>query len=74
MKWLMVLGITFVIALMFLYEWPKMNLKQKREKYTFVVLSVISWALAILLLFYPEMPGPTDMIDRIYKPLGKMLE
>ncbi|OLO42756.1 hypothetical protein BTR23_01780 [Alkalihalophilus pseudofirmus] len=74
MKWIMVLGITFVIVLMFLYEWPKINQKQKKEKYTFVVLSAMSWILAVLLLFFPEMPGPTDMVDRIYKPLGKLLE
>ncbi|MGJ9384415.1 hypothetical protein [Salipaludibacillus sp. CF4.18] len=74
MKGLMVLSVTFVIVLMFLYEWPKMNQKQKKEKYTFVVLSAMSWILAVLLIFFPEMPGPTELIDQIYKPLGKMLE
>jgi uncharacterized membrane protein len=73
-KGFIVLGITIVIVLMFLYEWPKMNQKQKKDKYTFVVLSAMSWILAVLLLFFPEMPGPTEMVDQIFKPLGKMLE
>ncbi|WP_227938968.1 hypothetical protein [Alkalihalobacillus deserti] len=74
MKGLIILGITIVIVLMFLYEWPKINQTQKKEKYTFVVLSAMSWILAVLLLFFPEMPGPTELVDQIFKPLGKMLE
>lgn len=34
----------------------------------------MGWILAVLLIFFPEMPGPTDLIDWIFKPLGKMLE
>jgi len=34
----------------------------------------MGWLLAILLLFFPDMPGPTQMIEKLFKPLGKMLE
>ncbi|WP_367755288.1 hypothetical protein [Ammoniphilus sp. 3BR4] len=59
---------------MALYEWPKMNPKQKKEKITFVILSISGWLLAILLILYPDISGPTQMIDLIFKPLGKMIE
>lgn len=74
MKWGSILGITLIITLMALYEWPKMNPKQKKEKITFVILSISGWLLAILLILYPDISGPTQMIDLIFKPLGKMIE
>ncbi|MFC4770293.1 hypothetical protein [Effusibacillus consociatus] len=74
MKWGFVFGVTVVAGLMALYEWPKMNQNQKKEKAAFVTLTAIGWLLAVLLLFFPDMPGPTQLIDTIYKPLGKLLE
>jgi multisubunit Na+/H+ antiporter MnhB subunit len=71
MKWTAVLEITAVLVLMTLYEWPKMKGQMKREKIAFSALTILGGALAFLLVFYPEMPGPTQWIDAIYKPLGK---
>lgn len=74
MKWGPILGVTAVVAIMALYEWQRMNPHQKKEKITFVLLTAIGWLLTILLTYYPDIPGPTQMIDQIYKPLGKILE
>ncbi|RYG72482.1 hypothetical protein EU245_10370 [Lentibacillus lipolyticus] len=74
MKWLMVLGIVVVAILMTLYEWPKINKEQKREKKAFVVLTAGSVILAVVLVYFPAMPGPTQLVDAIFKPLGKLLE
>jgi hypothetical protein len=59
---------------MALYELPKMGQTQKKVKAAFFTLVGIGSILAILLIFFPEMPGPTQMIDSIFKPLGKILE
>jgi multisubunit Na+/H+ antiporter MnhB subunit len=69
-----VFGITVVAILITLYEWPKMNKNQKKEKWTFVTLTIAGWLLAVLLVFFPDMPGPTHLIDMIFKPLGKLLQ
>lgn len=74
MKWGPVFVIILIMILMLLFQWPKLGKKQKREKAAFLSLSILSWLLAILLIFFPEMPGPTQMIDWLYKPLGKLLE
>lgn len=74
MRWTTILGITVIVALMAMYEWPKMKQHLKREKAAFAAILIIGWLLAILLVFYPDMPGPTQMVDAIYKPLGKLLE
>ncbi|AWC30443.1 hypothetical protein ACRS6Y_13235 [Bacillus cytotoxicus] len=74
MKWLTIVGITVCVLVIALYEWPKMNHDQKKEKVAFITLTAIGYLLAILLLFFPDMLGPTQMIEKLFKPLGKMLE
>ncbi|MEH7376000.1 hypothetical protein [Neobacillus drentensis] len=74
MKWIMVLGITVCMVLIALFEWPKMARNQKKEKAAFVTITAMGWLLSILLLFFPDMPGPTQLIDKLFKPLGKIIE
>ncbi|MEY2196586.1 hypothetical protein AB7942_28300 [Neobacillus sp. BF23-41] len=69
-----VLAITVGVVLITLYEWPKINQNQKKEKAAFVTLTAMGWLLSILLLYFPDMPGPTQMIEKLFKPLGKLLE
>ncbi|SDM84368.1 hypothetical protein SAMN04488137_2201 [Fictibacillus solisalsi] len=63
-----------MVVLLILYEWPKMGQHQKKEKTAFVTITAMGWLLAILLLFFPDLQGPTQMIEQLFKPLGKMLE
>lgn len=74
MKWVTILGITVCAALIVVYEWPKLNQNQKKEKTAVVTFTAMGWLLAILLLFFPEMPGPTQIIEKIYEPLSKLLK
>lgn len=74
MEWAAVLGIAAVLVSMTLYEWPKMKTQMKREKAAFAALAVMGGTLALLLVFYPKMPGPTQWFDAIYKPLVNVLE
>ncbi len=74
MKWAAILGFTAVFIFMTMYEWPKMKVQMKREKLAFAALSILGWVLAVLLVFYPELPGPTQWMDAIYERLGKFLE
>jgi hypothetical protein len=69
-----VFAITVGVVLLILYEWPKMKQNQKKEKAAFVTLTAMGWLLAILLVFFPDMPGPTQMIEKLFKPLGKLIE
>ncbi|WP_018130589.1 hypothetical protein [Effusibacillus pohliae] len=74
MKWGSVLAATVVVAFIVLYEWPKLQPNQKRERAAFVTVTAIGWLLAVLLIFFPDMPNPTDLVDAIYKPFSKLLE
>jgi multisubunit Na+/H+ antiporter MnhB subunit len=66
--------VTVIVLLMILYEWPKINSNQKKEKVAFAAVAAIGTLLAILLIFIPDMPNPSQLVEWIYKPLGKLLE
>jgi multisubunit Na+/H+ antiporter MnhB subunit len=74
MKAVFILGTLVLVVLIFLYEWPRINRAQKKEKVVFIVLLSLGTILAIMLIWNPDLPGPTQMVDYIYKPLGRMLE
>jgi multisubunit Na+/H+ antiporter MnhB subunit len=74
MKWVEVSGYVVVLVLMVLYDWPKMTQQMRREKIAYGFLIVFGAILAVLLVFYPEMPGPTKLVDAVYKPLVSVIE
>ncbi|MBM7653883.1 hypothetical protein [Neobacillus cucumis] len=74
MKWGPLLGCTALIILIILFQWPKLNQDQKKEKAALIILSALGWIMANLLLFFPDIPGPTELVDWIYRPLGKLIE
>lgn len=74
MKWGAIIGLTVIVGLIALYEWPRMDPKQRKEKRAFLILSAMGWLLGVLLVFFPDLPSPTDLIDTLYKPLGKIIE
>jgi multisubunit Na+/H+ antiporter MnhB subunit len=74
LTWVFIVGITLVVALMILYEWPRMNPNQKKEKAVFAILVTMEWLLAILLLFYPNLPSPTQILEVVFQPLSKFLK
>ena len=74
MRWGPLFGSTFIVLCMILFQWKKMTQNQKKEKVAFITLTILGWLLMNLLFTFPNIPGPTEMVDSIYKPLGKMLE
>ncbi len=62
-----ILGVTVILVLIFLYQWPKLKKNGRKVKMTFFLLMLLNWVLAVLLVIFPEMPGPGQLIDFIYK-------
>jgi len=73
-KWGLLSGVIAIVALIFVYEWPRISRDLQKEKAAFIVFSVIACLLAALLIFFPDLPGPTLWVEAVYKPLGKLLE
>jgi multisubunit Na+/H+ antiporter MnhB subunit len=62
-----ILGVTVILVLIFLYQWPKLKKNGRKVKMAFFLLMLLNWVLAVLLVIFPEMPGPGQLIDFIYK-------
>ncbi|MDP4084983.1 MAG: hypothetical protein Q8934_10265 [Bacillota bacterium] len=74
MRWGPIIASTITVLFIFLFEWPKLQKNQKKEKFIFIILTSMGWCISILLFFFPDLPGPTKFIDLLFKPLGRMLE
>ncbi|MGP4108656.1 hypothetical protein [Virgibacillus sp. L01] len=70
MRLINVLMIIVVIILIIIYEWPKIDEGLKKEKRAFVIVTIGAVLLAVLLIYIPEMPGPTELVDWILGPLA----
>lgn len=73
MKWVSVMGITLIVLVIFLFEWLKIKHLWK-EKVSFSTIMILGYILAVTLVFYPDLPGPTQVLEVIYKPFAKILE
>ncbi|GGK11902.1 hypothetical protein GCM10010965_01080 [Caldalkalibacillus thermarum] len=51
-----------------------MNRDEIKEKRAFIVLTVMGWGLAVMLLYFPDLPGPNDWVEKIFAPFKKFVE
>ncbi|EKN66554.1 hypothetical protein BABA_15632 [Neobacillus bataviensis LMG 21833] len=65
-----ILGLTILLVLIFLSQWPTLKKSEKKVKMAFLSLMLVNWILAVLLVIFPEMPGPGQLIDFIFKSFG----
>jgi hypothetical protein len=65
--------VTVAIALIIGAEWGKLR-QQTKDKWAFLWIIAIGWILAILLIVKTGLPGPTQFIESVYKPLGELLK
>jgi hypothetical protein len=68
-----VLAATVVSVLIVLFEWPKINRGYKKEKAALLVFTAIGWGLWLLLIIFPDLPGPTQFVQNLLRPLSRML-
>ncbi|WP_227935589.1 hypothetical protein [Alkalihalobacillus deserti] len=73
MEWLYTVGIIVVLSLIVYFQWPIINPDQKKEKMTFMTLLIISLFLAVFLVFFPDTTSPMQVLEKIFRPLGKLL-
>lgn len=68
------LGSIVVVILIFLFELPRFRRAEKKEKATFLVLLGLGMALAVVLLYFPDVQGPTQLVHYIFSPLARVFK
>ena len=72
MRWGTFLGTTVIVALIILYDWPKMKQNPKKDKMAF--FSLLLMGLVLSMFNIPQMSGPTAWIVTFFKPFGEFME
>lgn len=67
-------GISLIAVLMTWYEWSALRRSPWKTKLAYAVLLLASWLIALLLVHNPNLPGPTQALMKIYKPLAGLLK
>ncbi|MBP1962628.1 hypothetical protein [Paenibacillus aceris] len=57
-----------------LFQWFRLKKAPKRERVAYVSIIALCWILAISLVMYPGLPGPTQLVNVIFQPFGKLLD
>ncbi|MFD6438967.1 hypothetical protein ACFWDG_03885 [Peribacillus sp. NPDC060186] len=72
MRWGAFFCTTVIVALIILYEWPKMKQNPKKDKMAFFSLLLMGLVLSMFNIQY--MTGPTAWIETFFKPFGQFME
>ncbi|MEI7024201.1 hypothetical protein [Paenibacillus sp. y28] len=71
MKLFPMLGLTLLAI--FIYGVESSRTKGLKMKAAIAMFTGISCVLGILLVWFPNLPGPTDAIMPIFKPINKII-
>ncbi len=58
-----VLLVTILTLLIILFEWQQINEGYKGERIALVAISCLGWGVIILLIFFPDTPGPSEWVN-----------
>ncbi|MEK4010028.1 hypothetical protein ACQKGD_11315 [Peribacillus frigoritolerans] len=72
MRWGAFFCTSVVVALIILYEWPRMKQNPKKDKMAFLTLLLTGLILSMFNL--PQMSGPTQWIEALFRPFGEFME
>ncbi|UPK41333.1 hypothetical protein [Paenibacillus pabuli] len=73
MIWVKIAGVSLVLAMIVKFEWLRLNQGHTRERATLIILAAMGWVAALLVILFPEMPGPIMLIDWLYRPLAGLI-
>ncbi|MFC5647875.1 hypothetical protein ACFPYJ_01840 [Paenibacillus solisilvae] len=63
-----------VCLILSIVHWVKVRNAPKNEIVASLTILAVGWVIAVLLFIVPSLPGPTQLVDFIFRPLGKFLD
>jgi cell division protein FtsW (lipid II flippase) len=68
-------GLLLICLLITGFQWFLIRKKTPlKERLTYLSILCLCWILALILVFNPGLPGPTNWLDSIFRPLGKLID
>lgn len=69
MTWLYITGVTSIASVIVWAEWHGPENKGNKERAALLAVAAFAWLAAVLVLLFPNMPGPIELINILCKPL-----
>ncbi|MBS4174321.1 hypothetical protein [Bacillus sp. FJAT-49736] len=69
-----VIGVILFTFILTLSQLPYLKKKTKKEKWAYTIITFMSLAIAALLIVKPDLPGPTQLVERLYPNLSRILK
>ncbi|NQX68932.1 hypothetical protein HQN90_22650 [Paenibacillus alba] len=57
-----------------IYQWLRLRSAPRNEKIAYLSILALCWILAISLVINPQLPGPSQVIEVFFGPLGKLID
>lgn len=73
MTWYAIPVLLSASLLIIAFQWKWVRRSQSKEKAVYFVLLTAAWILAILLYAFPNLPGPSQLVNAVFGPLGSYL-
>mgnify|MGYP000911661574 CR=1 FL=1 len=67
------LVVAIAAALIFLRGWPGLGRQRTKERTAFLLLLGLGVLLAAFLRYFPGAPGPTDLVEAMFRPLAEWM-
>jgi len=67
--WLYIVGVTIIACAIVWAEWRELENSGKKERSALLAIAALAWLAAVLVLLFPNMPGPVELLNFICKPL-----
>lgn len=70
MTWTAIPSLLTVSFLITVLQWRWMRRSPRKERIVYWTLLAVAWLLAVLLFFFPQLPGPSQCIDALFGRIG----
>lgn len=68
------LGIAAILVTIAVLEGRRLKAHQRRERFAMIAMCIAGGILAVMLVYNRELPGPTQFIEALFKPLAEAFE
>jgi hypothetical protein len=73
MRGLAAIGIVSIALILYFSYSREFRRSRTREKYAMLVILCFGCTLSLLLLYKPNLPGPSDLTMPLFKPIARLI-
>lgn len=73
MKITIMMGISCLVFLIGLYDYPLLKNTKKKNRISYIIILLTGWVLSIILIINPNIIGPSDIVYMLFHPFSQLI-